>query len=249
MTNVDGLPLMVERDLWQYLVDVAQIVTGVGAISIPIVLAALSYARRPSVSLAEDRDRIQSRNEGPEGEWPHVRLLACNKGWRRAAHGTRVIVEGYRPLGRPAREMTTLGSPLLGWPSAPELPDGGLSIFPGARRPVELGYLVTVAPRDRRPGPSRLLAANADGNVMVLTTPLDQGGRWHFRLGLAFGLAIADKREFIEPGEWTITLTIGADDSSPRTYDIDVAWVGDEPDSAAALAAILDHLAVRDAAS
>jgi hypothetical protein len=84
--------------------------------------------------------------------------------------------------------MTTLGSPLLGWPSSPEQPDGGLSIFPGGRRPVDLALL----------------------------------------------------------GAWTIRLTVGADDSAATTYDVDIAWQGDEPDSKSALEAVLDHLAIRD---
>jgi hypothetical protein len=234
------------RDTLQTVVDVAQIATGIGAIAIPTAIATLSYARRPSVSLAEDTERIQSRLEGFNAEWPHVRLLACNKGWRRAAHGTRVIVEGYRKQGAPPSEMVTLGSPLLGWPSAPELPDGGLTVLPGNRRPIDFGSLV---PLHRGPDGKLLsspVASDAEGRTLTRAVPLSAGGRWEFHLGLAFGLVIADYREFLPAGEWVVRLTIGADDSSPRTYDVDVAWRGDEPTGREALDAILSHLAVRE---
>jgi len=220
---------------WQYAVDVAQIVTAIGAIIIPVTIAVFAWLRRPSVFLEEDTDRIQSRPEGTSRNLPHVRLLACNKGWRRAGHGTRVIVEGYRPQGRPVREMVTLGSPLLGWPSAPQLPDGGLSIFPGLKRPIDFGQLVPLRPAG---SPQRYAWRH----------PVEpEEATWHFRLGLAFGLTIADGREAIPPGSWIVRLTIGADEGSARTYDVDVAWQGDEPDADAALASILDHLAVRRA--
>jgi hypothetical protein len=227
---------------WTHLTDIAQVVTAVGAIVIPGVIAWSSYARRPSVSLIEDPYRIQSRNEGADRQWPHVRLLACNKGLRRAARGTRVVVEGYRRQGEPRDKMTTLGSPLLGWPSSPASAESGeISLFPGARRPIDLGFLVPVDPETHAAAP---LVAEHNGNQIVLLTPLDQGGEWYFRLGLAFDLSIADNRDFIPPGRWVITLTIGADDGSARTYDVDLAWSRTGTPEAA-LTSALDHLAVR----
>lgn len=232
-----------ERDTWQWISDGAQVATPIIAILVVLAAYLLSYLRRPSVYLEGDTDRIQSWLEGTYREWPHLRLLACNKGWRRVAHGTRVIVEGYRKQGEPVSEMRTLGSPLLGWPSMRESPDGGLSIPPGLKRPVDVGSLFPVDRNKEGLIPTFNLP---DGSPAYMAHRVRDGGRWEFKLGLAFGLTIADQREFLQAdGDgWIVRVTIAADDGSAKTYDVHIAWEADEADPKKALDSMLDHLAI-----
>jgi hypothetical protein len=66
--------------------EVAQLVAAAGGGGVAGLVAAMPFARRPRVSLAEDRERIQSRiEETPRGAAPYVRLIAKNAKWRRTA--------------------------------------------------------------------------------------------------------------------------------------------------------------------
>jgi hypothetical protein len=73
-------------------------------------------------------------------------------------------------------------------------------------------------------------------------TLVKHGGEWQLRLGVS--LSIADHREYLSPGEWIVSLAIGAHDGASATYDVHVAWKGGEPDPQAALDYLLDHLEV-----
>jgi hypothetical protein len=222
-----------ERDTWQYIVDGATVALPLVAILVTVAAYLLTYLRRPRVSIEEDKDRIHSHLEGADNNFPHVRLLASNRGWRRAAHGTQVIVVGYRRAEQPATEMISLGSPTLGWPSA-NAPNEALTIFPGMSRPIDFGSLY---PALRSDGGG---LSSVRGVPVVL--PVADGGEWVLRLGI--GLLIADQREFLLPGEWIVRLVIGANDGSAATYDVHVAWNGDEADPQSALDDLLDHLEV-----
>jgi hypothetical protein len=234
-----------ERDFWQWVFDVAGALTPVAALVVALVAYWLTFKRRPSVYLEEDKDRIQSWLEGWSSHLPHVRLLVGNERSRRVAHGTRVVVEGYRKTSETRKQMATLGSPLLGWPSIKESDDGGLSIPPGLKRPVDLGRLFAVR---RDPYGKVPTSIYDDGSIRYDEGLLERGARWEFKLNLAFNLIIANQREFIQhdPNGWIITLTIAADDGEARSYDVTVNWTPDQPDPERALADLLDRLTVTE---
>ena len=121
-----------------------QTLLAVLGIVVAALVAFMPYARRPRLGIEEDTDRIQSRVElSGMGGLPHVRLLVANAKRRRAAHGTRVIVEGYRRQDDPYAALTTLGHPSLGWPSAPEASEtAAVTVFAGGTRPITLGLLL-----------------------------------------------------------------------------------------------------------
>ena len=232
-----------ERDTWQYVVDSATIALPVVAILVTVAAYLLAYLRRPRVSIEEDTDRVHSHLEGTDNDLPHIRLLGSNKGWRRAAHGTQVVVIGYRPAGGAVTEMTSLGSPTLGWPSA-NAPNEALTIFPGMSRPIDFGSLYPAARDDE----SKLICERYVHPLTGVTTSepavkrVTAGGEWQLRLGI--GISIADHREFLAPGKWIVRLVIGASDGSAGVFDVHVAWKGDEPDPQEALDYLLDHLEV-----
>jgi len=176
----------------------------------------------------------------------HVRLLASNKGWRRAAHQTQVLVLGYRHTGEPPSKMKSLGSPALGWPSA-DAPDNALTIHPGMSRPVDFGSLWPAKPRDAagkyETGPVFTGRGATGITDEPLVTMIANGGEWQLRLGVS--LSIADHREYLSPGRWIVTLAIGAHDGASAVYDVEVAWKGDEPDPQQALDYLLDRLNVK----
>jgi hypothetical protein len=48
-------------------------------------------------------------------------------------------------------------------------------------------------------------------------------------------LTIADQREWLPPGRWTVELLVGADDADARAYAVDVEWDGQAANPEAAL--------------
>lgn len=152
------------------------------------------------------------------------------------------MLDRYRRQGQPHGDSETFSSPLLGWPSA-NSSDGSLPLFPGASRPVELGYFVPLVPLENgdltylREGQRMLNRVNPDeGGVWLAAS-----GRWYSVFGLAFDLAITSERDILPAGEWAIQITIGGDQASARVYEIDLAWSGDEPTPAAVLAGALSR--------
>jgi hypothetical protein len=234
-----------DRDTWQYVVDGSTVALPLVAILVTIAAYLLTYLRRPRVSIEEDADRVQSHLEGTDNLWPHVRLLASNKGWRRAAHETQVLVLGYRRSGEARSRMTSLGSPTLGWPSAGAT-NNAVTLHPGMSRPIDFGSLWPAKPRNAagkyETGPVRTDRGPTGVTDEPLLTMVENGGEWQLRLGVP--LSIADHREYLSPGEWIVTLAIGAHDGASATYDVHVAWNGDEPDPQKALDYLLDHLEV-----
>lgn len=233
------------RDTWQYIVDGSTIALPLVAILVTVAAYLLSYLRRPRVSIEEDTDRIQSHLEGTDNLWPHIRLLASNKGWRRAAHETQVLVVGYRRAGEPRSKMKSLGSPALGWPSA-DAPNNAVTIHPGISRAIDFGSLWPAKPRDAsgkyETGPVFTGRGPTGGTHEPLVVMVAKGGEWQLRLGVS--LSIADHREYLAPDAWIVTLAVGAHDGGSGTYDVHVAWKGDEPDPQKALDYLLDHLEV-----
>ncbi|HSS74341.1 MAG TPA: hypothetical protein VLK53_12325 [Gaiellaceae bacterium] len=239
---------------WDRVVDVATVTTATAGLVVAGLVAFMPYLRRPRLSLAEDADKTHSRvEETPVGSMPYLRILAGNGKRRRAAQGTRVMVEGYRPLSEDGEGMTTLGHPSLAWPSAPEADEtAAITVFAGGYRPLGLGRLVRVRLADNgemmRPG-----VGLPDGRV-VPGPPhyeTDSGELfavgWYLWLDLAFGQDLSDDRDKLPPreGGYLIRLLIGADDGAARTYDVHVGWDGN-PDLSAdeVLASALDHIAV-----
>jgi hypothetical protein len=121
------------------------LLAGLG-LAVAALVAFMPYARSPKLTMQEDSERMQSRVElSGMGGLPHVRLLVANAKRRRAAHGTRVLVEGYRRQNDRYGALTTLGHPSLGWPSAPEANEtAAVTVFAGGTRPITLGYLIRV---------------------------------------------------------------------------------------------------------
>jgi hypothetical protein len=116
-------------------IDVAQVGAAVGAI-----------ARRPKLSIEEELDRANSLVETSDlGGMPHVRILVRNVKRRRAAQGTRVLIEGYTARGSDLPGFRTLGHQSLDWPSNGEAATtGAVTVFAGGARPITLGYFIRV---------------------------------------------------------------------------------------------------------
>ena len=113
------------------------------------LVAFMPYARRPKLRIREDRQRAELVVESSAmGTMPHVRLLVTNTRWRRAAQGTRVIVEGFRERRAPDTTFRTLGHPSLQWPSTDQVTaqTNALTVFAGGARPITLGYFIRAWP-------------------------------------------------------------------------------------------------------
>jgi hypothetical protein len=237
---------------WAAVGDGAQAVATVAAIVIAVLVAWLPFARRPRLSVAEDPLRIHSRVEDTSvGALPHVRLLVSNAERRRAAQGTRVLVEWYQPRGG---DPVSLSHPSLGWPSAPEAEvTSSVVVFAGGQRPVSLGRLIRVAADDEGriwrpetwtkdvgspPGPRKFPHVAHDSGLLA--------SAWYLYLA---ELDVNDDRDKLKPveGGYTIRLLVGADDGAARSFEVDIAWDGDpELGPEEVLDSALDRLAVRE---
>lgn len=163
--------------------------------------------RRPSLVL-DGGDGLHTRVE--TDRVAYVRLVISNERERRAARGTRVLIDRYWPADDPAN-VTTLGSPSLGWPSATDAADGSVVVFAGSSRPVDFGVLLQHQP----------------GTAFDPVNPFDPpapSGAWHLKLALAGDFALSNEREYLAPGEWVVRLIVGADDVDGRAYDVSVSW-------------------------
>jgi hypothetical protein len=222
-------------------VDVAQGIAAVAGIVVATLVAWMPYARRPKLRVEEDPDRSNSRVEASGlGGLPHLRVLVSNAQRRRAAQGTRVLVEGYSEQGS-QDAPTTLGHPSLEWPTTREdaAATGAVTVFAGARRPITLGYFVC-GQRD------------AGGEFQVATNP-DYLSRnpagWVWHLKLTIGFDINDHRDKLPAvdGGYVIRLLVGADDGAARRFDVDINWDGDPTlTPVQVLDSALDKLAVRE---
>lgn len=105
-------------------------------------IARREEARTPLLTLLND-DGLHSLAESNQEAC--VRLVVANEPDRRAARGTRVVVDRYWPIDDPTA-IKTIGSPSLGWPSATDAVDGSVVIFAGSSRPVDFGILVQHLP-------------------------------------------------------------------------------------------------------
>jgi hypothetical protein len=200
-------------------VDTAQVVAAVFAVLAAIAIPATAYLRRPSVRLTEKGAARHSRVEG--NDVALLRLVVENPRRRRAARGTRVIVEGYRRSDQRDDELVSLANPSLGWPSAIEGTAGAVTVFSGTGRPIGLGRFA----RARRYPDGRLVKAH-DGSIAGYAANDPEGASWHLVLDL-HNLSLTDDRDKLPPGEWVIRLLVGADDGDARAYDVHVAWSGD----------------------
>jgi hypothetical protein len=186
---------------------------------------------------------------------PHVRLLVVNAKRRRAAHGARVLVEGYTARGSHAPALTTLGHPSLDWPSAPETAStAAVTVFAGGARPITLGYFIRV----RRDAEGFLMRPTVHIEGLAVRgiphyardADYEEGDAeaWYLRLALAFGLDINDDRDKLPPvaDGYTLRLLVGADDGAARVLYVDINWNGDaELKPEAVLGSALDQLTVR----
>ena len=132
----------------------AIVLTGLGTTALAIVTGALAFATnqdvraslraaaaaeaqleiarsaelsRPLLTLAADEERVHTRIEGNGAIY--VRLVVNNASGRRAARGTRVLVDKYWHEDSP-QQTVTIRSPSLGWPSATEAADASWSYLP-----------------------------------------------------------------------------------------------------------------------
>jgi hypothetical protein len=247
------------------LVDWLQLaVTAIGAIVVTALVAAMPFLRRPKLTIEEDAEHVHSHLERSQaGELPHVRLLVANSKWRRAASGTRVLVEGYTEQGA-GGIATALGHPSLGWPSGGPGEEAALTVFPDARRPITLGYFIR-APRDAKGKLRRPREINTDTGQEVRYLPhfatdddyarvagpraAPMNGAWFLRLALAFELDIFDDRDKLAPVKsgYAIRLLVGADDGAARPFEVHINWESDANLSAKeVLRSALDHLHVHE---
>jgi hypothetical protein len=208
--------------------DVVQAVAAAGAVLAVIAIPLTAYARRPRLSIAEDKERVQNKVEG-DG-LPYLRLLVRNTRGRRTAKETRVLVDRYQE-NRGGASAVTMGSPELAWPSTGAAVDG-VVVFANGKRPVSLGYLI---PAYRDQYDEMLLAPDEDRAAAIF-----KGARWHLRLHLAHNLFLVDEREYLKPvdGGYTVRLVIGAEDGAARSFDVHVNWEGDARDAQVALESV-----------
>jgi hypothetical protein len=238
---------------WGTGADAAQAVGALAGIVVAGLVAFMPFARRPRLSVIEDTDRVHSRAEKtPVGLLPHVRLLVRNSKRRRAAQGTRVLIEWYQPRGG---ARVSLANPSLGWPSAPESEvTGTVVVFAGGSRPVSLGRLIRVVafegkiiPRGAGKLPHFELVEPPDEREGVdVGEGRESEVRWFLYLA---ELNLNDHRDKLPPVEngYTIRLLAGADDGAARSFEVDIAWDGDPKLSAEeVLASALDRLALRE---
>jgi hypothetical protein len=243
---------------WSKAGNIAIVFAALGGTVVAGLVAFMPYARRPRLSLVEDTDKIHSHVEKtPQGRLPYLRVLAKNSKRRRAAQGTRVLVEGYRPLVDPGARMTTLGNPSLGWPSAPEADQtAAVTVFAGGRRPIGLGKLIRVHldEEGKLVRPIYMVGLSPGGigiPHIEPDNPTQYGATgWYLWLDLAFAQDISDDRDKLPPveGGYLIRLLIGADDGAARTFNVHIDWDADPNlDADAVLASALEHLAVVEA--
>ena len=171
-------------------------------------LARVEQARRPELTLLRDEERIYSRVEGDGNGY--VRLLVHNESGRRAARGTRVIVPQYESW---MKRIIALGSPSLGWTSAPDAADGSLVIFAGSSRAFDLGFLF------------RRQIGRENDRVAYTSPGRDAPEIWSLKLAL-HDLSIVDMREYLVPGPCVVRLVVGADEAEAREYDVTILWNG-----------------------
>ena len=173
------------------------------------------------------------------GGLPHVRLLVTNAKRRRAAQGTRVLVEGYTVVGSHLPALTPVGHASLAWASSDEATEtAAMTVFAGGSRAITLGYLTRV----RR---------DTEGALHFVSERDYRSGEadaWYLRLTLAFGLSIGDDRDKLPPEDdgYVIRLLVGADDGPARTFNVHIDWNGDpelEPEQV--LRSALDRLGGR----
>jgi hypothetical protein len=123
----------------------------------------------------------------------------------------------------------------------------GISIFSGVTRPFDLGELFP-AMRKSEP-PYRLVREQGDDGKEIedqpIRIPVSDGGEWQFRLAVnPAEHAIADDRHFLWPGDWTVTLTVGADEGTAKTFDVELSWNPTAIEEQAALNSLLDTLSI-----
>ncbi len=163
--------------------------------------------RRADLTLLADEDKLHSRVE-VDGE-VIVRLLVANAPGRRAAIGTRVLLD--RCLA-PDGDVVTFGSPALGWTSAAARDnDEAVVIFAGSSRVLDLGTLV----REGNDGPFVSWGSQ--------TSESGPPRRWVMRIELPLVGRLPDGREYIGSGS-TIRVVVGSDESDAKLYDVSVAW-------------------------
>jgi hypothetical protein len=214
-------------------------VTAIAAVLIAAAVPATGYIRRPKLQITERDARRHSQVES-DG-LGYLRLVVENAPRRRAAHGTRVIVEGYRRQGDSERELRSLAHPLLGWPSAVEAMTeatvAAVSVYSGADRPIDFGHFI----RARR-SPEGRLQRGAAGNI-AHTASGDPDATWHLILGL-HNLSINDDRDKLPPGRWIVRLLVGADDGDASRCDVHIAWDESVGSSELVLEQALERLAI-----
>lgn len=214
----------------QALTVIAAALAAAAAIAVPLT----TYWRRPRLSIHADEEGVHTRLEGANNDIPWIRLVVANGRRRRAAQGTRVLVEQYRELAVGANPIA-LGSPELSWPST-EVPEGGgVVVFAGGERPLDFAVL-------ERPAGS--VQPEGGGPARYGRDP-----QWWLRLNLSMharGLVISNRREFLapRPNGYSVRLVVGADDGAARRFEVVVSWAGDAPDAAAAIRSV--RIAVRE---
>lgn len=168
---------------------IATVVTG-------LVVAAVTLWRRPKLSLHEGREHWHVEASGDHEPLPYIRLLARNAGFRRASHGTRVLVEHYQQAGR---QKTYLGSPPLGWTSAADQGDDvSVVLFPDGERSVDLG---------------------------LFQSYLSEGGdEWRFTIAPYFQIHEGRGNLRAERNGYTIRVVIGSNDGRAHRYDVHLNW-------------------------
>jgi hypothetical protein len=223
------------------LADWALVATAVFAALVAAAVPVSAYWRRPKLRLTEEGAARHSHVEADGAGY--LRLVVANARRKRAAHATRVVVEGYRAQAAAPGELRSLAHPSLGWPSAVEARAdatvAAVTVYSGSGRPIELGRFIYA-----RATSNGRLERRPTGSVVRYRPGGKVGGAtWYLVLGL-HDLDILDDRDKLPPDEWVIRLLVGAEDGDAKRYDVHVAWSADASSVRAVLDEALERLGV-----
>jgi hypothetical protein len=162
------------------------------SILVAVGLAAGTFWRRPNLSLHNRVTEWRIERNQEDAPVPSIRLVAENGRLHRAAKRTLVLVEHYRETGSTIR--VPLGSVALGWTSSADAVDGGVLLFPGGARAVDLGVF--------------------QGGMH----------EWDFALAPNFGPFDGRNVLRARPNGYIIGVIVGSDDGRARRYEVHLNW-------------------------
>ncbi len=189
-------------------------------------LANLDRELAPILTLEAPNEEVRKLSQVEARSVPFVRVLVRNDRGKRAAKGSRVVVPEYLSW---QGNVQTLGSPSLGWMSAPEADaNGELTIFGGIARAVDLGFFVPCILDGEHPDRITTALENIGSgfDLRAAQNGMSNSILWCLKLAFVGGFGIADQRDYLVPANVILRVIVGADDAEAREYDLALFWDG-----------------------